>query len=72
MIASIAAAILHSPTNMRRILMLGVLGLAIAGCSPADNEGGGTRLPGEGSGAPLNDEAVGPSDQQEEVEEDDS
>jgi hypothetical protein len=51
---------------MRRILLIGVL-LVIAACTPPENEGG-TPLPGQGSGAPLNDEAIGPSEEPEEIE----
>jgi hypothetical protein len=45
---------------MKRTLLIALL-ILVAGCTPAENEGG-TPLPGQGSGAPLNDEAVGPSD----------
>ena len=51
---------------MRRIVLLLVL-LIAAACTPPENEGG-TPLPGQGSGAPLNDEAIGPSDEPEEIE----
>jgi hypothetical protein len=51
---------------MRRILLILVL-LVAAACTPPENEGG-TPLPGQGSGAPLNDEAIGPSDEPEEIE----
>jgi hypothetical protein len=50
----------------KRLLMIGLLVVATA-CTPSENEGG-TPLPGEGSGAPLNDEAIGPSDEQGEIE----
>jgi hypothetical protein len=49
-----------------RILLVGLLVVATA-CSPQENEGG-TPLPGEASGAPLNDEAIGPSDEPSEIE----
>jgi hypothetical protein len=45
---------------MKRILLLALL-MFVAACTPSENEGG-TPIPGQGSGAPLNDEAVGPSD----------
>jgi hypothetical protein len=51
---------------MKRMLLIGLLVLA-AGCTPAENEGG-TPLPGQGSGAPLNDEAIGPSEDPSEIE----
>lgn len=55
---------------MRRLLLIGLLVAAMAtGCTPEENEGG-TPLPGQGSGAPLNDDAVGPSDQQDEIDDD--
>jgi hypothetical protein len=52
---------------MRRILLIGLL-LVAAACTPAENEGG-TPLPGQGSGAPLNDEAITPSDEPAELDE---
>jgi hypothetical protein len=51
---------------MKRILLVMLLVLA-AGCTPPENEGG-TPLPGQGSGAPLNDDAIGPSDEPAEIE----
>lgn len=55
---------------MRRLLLIGALVAAMAtGCTPEENEGG-TPLPGQASGAPLNDDAVGPSDQQDEIDDD--
>ena len=50
----------------KRLLLAGLL-LMLSACSPSENEGG-TPLPGEGSGAPLNDEAIGPSDEQSDIE----
>jgi len=50
----------------RRLLLIGLLVMATA-CTPPENEGG-TPLPGQGSGAPLNDEAIGPSDDPAEIE----
>jgi hypothetical protein len=49
-----------------RLLLIGLLLVATA-CTSPENEGG-TPLPGQGSGAPLNDEAIGPSDDPEEIE----
>ena len=54
---------------MKRYVLIGLLAM-LAACSPADNDGtdmSPDQAAGE-SGAPLNDDAVGPSDQQEEVE----
>ena len=51
---------------MRRILLIGLLLVSAACTSPEDE--GGTPLPGQGSGAPLNDEAIGPSEEPEEIE----
>jgi hypothetical protein len=50
----------------KRLLLIGLL-LVAAACTPPENEGG-TPLPGQGSGAPLNDEAIGPSDDAAEIE----
>jgi hypothetical protein len=52
--------------DMRRILLAALL-LFAAACTPAENEGG-TPLPDQGSGAPLNDEAIGPSEDPAEIE----
>ena len=51
---------------MRRILLIGLMLSAVA-CTPPENEGG-TPLPGQASGAPLNDEAIGPSEEPAEIE----
>ena len=51
---------------MKRLLLILVVALAAA-CTPAENEGG-TPIPGQQSGAPLFDDAVGPSEEQEEIE----
>jgi hypothetical protein len=57
--------------GMRRLLLLALLIVAMAaGCTPDENEGG-TPIPGQASGAPLNDEAVGPSEQQDEADDED-
>ena len=40
------------------------------GCTPDENEGG-TPIPGQASGAPLNDEAVGPSEEQGDIDDGD-
>jgi hypothetical protein len=51
--------------------LLALLIVAMAtGCTPDENEGG-TPIPGQASGAPLNDEAVGPSEQQDEADDED-
>ena len=51
---------------MKRVLLILVL-LAAAACTPEESEGG-TPIPGQQSGAPLFDDAVGPSEEQEEIE----
>ncbi len=54
---------------MKRYVLIGLLAI-LAACSPADNDGtdmSPDQAAGE-SGAPLNDDAVGPSEQQEEEE----
>ena len=51
---------------MKRVLLILVL-LAAAACTPEENQGG-TPIPGQQSGAPLFDDAVGPSEEQEEIE----
>jgi hypothetical protein len=50
----------------KRLLLIGLVVVATA-CTPSENEGG-TPLPGQGSGAQLNDEAIGPSDDPDEIE----
>ena len=62
-----AAGILQSPLRMKRILLIGLL-LAAAACTPAENEGG-TPIPGQASGAPLNDDAITPSDEPADLDE---
>ena len=54
---------------MKRYVLIGLLAI-LAACTPADNDGTDQSPdPATGeSGAPLNDDAVGPSDQQEEAE----
>ncbi len=52
--------------GMKRFVLIAIL-LVAAGCSPSENEGG-TPLPGQASGAPLNDEAIGPSEDPTEIE----
>jgi hypothetical protein len=49
---------------MRRLIVIVLLALSLAACTPAENEGG-TPIPGAQSGAPLNDEAAGPGEQSE-------
>ena len=51
---------------MRRVLLI-LLVVVAAACTPEENEGG-TPIPGAQSGAPLYDDAVGPSDEQEEID----
>lgn len=51
---------------MRRMLLILLVVLATA-CTPEENEGG-TPIPGAQSEAPLYDDAVGPSEEQEEIE----
>ena len=52
---------------MKRLWL--ILLIVVAGaCTPEENEGG-TPIPGQQSGAPLYDDAVGPSDEQEELDE---
>ena len=55
-----------------RLLLGGVLALAVglAACTSPENEGG-TPLPAALTEAPLYDEAIGPSDEQEELDEED-
>jgi hypothetical protein len=54
---------------MRRLLILIIVAMgAIAGCTSPENEGG-TAIPAAQSGAPLYDEAVGPSDQETKIDE---
>ena len=42
--------------------------IGLVGCTPAENEGG-TAIPSAQSAAPLADDAVGPSQQQGEIDE---
>ena len=51
---------------MKRVLLILVL-LAAAACTPEENQGG-TPIPGQQSGAPLQDDAIGPGEEQEEIE----
>lgn len=51
---------------MKRIILIVLL--VAAACTPEANEGG-TPIPGQQSGAPLYDDAIGPSDQPEEIDE---
>jgi hypothetical protein len=54
---------------MRRVKLtaVAVLVALAAGCTPPENEGG-TPLPSTQSGAPLQDEAIGPSDVPAEID----
>ena len=63
---------MHRNDGMKRYVLIGLLAI-LAACSPADNdgtEGSIDQAAGE-SGAPLNDDAVGPSEQQDEADEED-
>jgi hypothetical protein len=62
-----AAGFLHATLGMKRLLFIGLL-LIAAACTPAENEGG-TPIPGQASGAPLNDEGVTSSDEPAELDE---
>ena len=54
---------------MRRLLILIIVAIgAIAGCTSRETEAG-TAVAAARSGAPLVDEAVGPSDQDSEIDE---
>ncbi len=67
----IRAAILQTTTAMQRILLSGLLVLAMgaAGCEPTER--GMTPIPApEGTGAPLFDEGVEPRESQEPIDED--
>jgi hypothetical protein len=50
-----------------KLTVVAVLLLLSAGCTPPENEGG-TPLPSTQSGAPLQDEAIGPSDVPAEID----
>jgi hypothetical protein len=52
---------------MKRLLLILVVVLSAAGCTTEDNEGG-TPIPGQQSGAPLYDDAIGPSEEQQELD----
>lgn len=49
---------------MKRLLLIPLIVLGAAACTPEENEGG-TPIPGQRSEAPLYDDAVGPSEEQE-------
>ena len=52
---------------MKRLLLISLITLVCtAGCTSPENEGG-TAIPAAQTGAPLADEAVGPSDQQTKI-----
>ena len=54
---------------MKRVLAACLITMtAVGGCTSPENEGG-TAIPGAQSGAPLADEAVGPSDEETEIDE---
>lgn len=52
--------------DMKAILAAGLL-ILLAACTPAENEGG-TAIPSAQSGAPLYDEAIGPSEEEAPIE----
>ncbi|HEX7224766.1 MAG TPA: hypothetical protein VF367_04215 [Candidatus Limnocylindria bacterium] len=52
---------------MKRVITIALLALVAVGCSPGDNERTSPN-PSTQSGAPLNDEAIGPSDDQAEID----
>lgn len=49
-----------------KLTLVAVILATAAACTPAENEGG-TPLPSTRSEAPLNDEAIGPSDEPAEI-----
>lgn len=51
---------------LRLALLVAVMTVGAA-CTPEENQGG-TPVPGAQSGAPLNDEAIGPSEQPAEID----
>ena len=52
---------------MKKLVAMGlIIATVLAGCTTPENEGG-TAIPGAQSGAPLADEAVGPSDQETKI-----
>ena len=54
---------------MKRIVVTALIAvLGVVGCTSPENEGG-TAIPAAQSGAPLADDAVGPSQQQSEIDE---
>ena len=58
-------------TGARRLglAVLVATGVGLTACTPPENEGG-TPIPSVASEAPLNDEAVGPSEEQAPIEDD--
>ena len=50
------------------IAIVAVVGLTLAACTRPEDEGG-TPIPGMQSGAPLYDDAIGPSDQESTIDE---
>lgn len=54
---------------MKRILLIGLMTIVgVVGCTSPENEGG-TAIPAAQTGAPLADDAVGPSDKESEIDE---
>ena len=58
----------HVRGQFRAVAMVAVVGIALAACTRPEDQGG-TPIPGMQSGAPLYDEAVGPSDQETKIDE---
>ena len=59
----------YSSNGMKRLVAICLMTVTVvAGCTTPENEGG-TAIPGAQSGAPLADEAVGPSDQETKIDE---
>ena len=58
-------------TGARRLGLAALVATSVglAACTPAENEGG-TPLPSVATEAPLNEEAVGPSEEQAPIEDD--
>ena len=54
---------------MKRVLLISLVTvIGAAGCTSPENEGG-TAIPAAQTGAPLADEAVGPSEQETKIDE---
>jgi hypothetical protein len=54
---------------MKRFVLISIMAImGVAGCTSPEDEGG-TAIPSAQTGAPLADEAVGPSDQESKIDE---